>query len=133
MPIMVFLETDMFIKNDEKFIVRKSSLPFYNSNHVTIIDSSGKIFNVDSIELIGTRIWWHFFKDGFYDYYNAYIRVKDVREISLKEFKEKILLFIEQNPKYGWSRVEKISQIKNFVEYASSFQQLISYFKYFKA
>ena len=53
MPIMVFLETDMFIKNDEKFIVRKSSLPFYNSNHVTIIDSSGKIFNVDSIESNG--------------------------------------------------------------------------------
>ncbi|MDR6564658.1 MULTISPECIES: hypothetical protein [unclassified Arcicella] len=133
MPLMLFLEKDIFIKNDPKFIVRKSSLPFYNSNHIIIIDSNGQVFDIDSIELTGNMIWWHFFKNGFYDYYNACIKVADVQQIDLKKFKEKIQRFIDENPKYGWNRFAQKSEIKSFIEYATSFEQLINYFEYFKA
>lgn len=133
MPIMAFTDKDIFIKNNEQLIMRKSSLSFYSNNNVTIVDSDGKILEIHSIQLNGKMLWWNFFKDGFYDYYNVTIRTKEISKINFEEFKEKIKLFIEQNPKYGWNRIDRTSQIKKAITEAQSFVELISLFHYLKA
>lgn len=133
MTIMAFTDKDMFIKDDKRFIIRKSSIPFFENNVVTIIDSDGKVFQIDSIHLNGNMLWWHFLKDGFYDYYNASIKTRKITNITISEFKEKITFFIEQNPKYGWNRITSNNNITKMINDANSFQELISVFHYFKA
>ncbi len=125
-PILIFKAGHKQIYSyDFAFMADKSLVSFYNKT--IVIDSDGKVFNIESAERKGKIKIWQSLK-SLSLMVEVEPKISSIESISLDQLKDKVFEHVSRHPKH-WTSLDTLDGIKEKIYSSRSHADLIRIFR----